>query len=180
MVPRRRNWHRLSPRTEPLFRHSRRLPALDRSIIGRCSLQEQQRRRSPFPTRTATSSASTTFADTGCCCGGTRRPRHPVEQFRDRRCVTAPTNSQRQTASCSAHRSIRRTRTSHSPLLSDVDRAVGTAYGVVRPSGHQYSDYPERASFLIDPDGIVRRVYEVTDVAHHAADVLADLAVLQA
>jgi len=65
-------------------------------------------------------------------------------------------------------------------LLSDVDRAVGTAYGVVRPSGHQYSDYPERASFLIDPDGIVRRVYEVTDVAHHAADVLADLAVLQA
>jgi peroxiredoxin len=30
-------------------------------------------------------------------------------------------------------------------------------------------------SFLIDPGGIVRFVYDVTDVAVHADDVLADL-----
>ncbi len=35
-------------------------------------------------------------------------------------------------------------------------------------------------SFLLDADGIVRRVYDVDDVATHADDVLADLAELQA
>jgi peroxiredoxin len=30
-------------------------------------------------------------------------------------------------------------------------------------------------SFLIDPDGIVRTVYRVTDVSTHAGEVLADL-----
>jgi peroxiredoxin len=28
---------------------------------------------------------------------------------------------------------------------------------------------------LIDPDGIVRKIYEVTDVAGHPAEVLADI-----
>ena len=64
-------------------------------------------------------------------------------------------------------------------LLSDIDRTVGAAYGVTRPVDHQYAGYPERVSFLIDPVGVVRRVYEVTDVASHAAAVLADLAELQ-
>lgn len=64
-------------------------------------------------------------------------------------------------------------------LLSDVDRAVGAAYRVVRPSDHQYSDYPQRYSYLIDPEGIIARAYDVSDVAAHAADVLADLAVLR-
>lgn len=60
-------------------------------------------------------------------------------------------------------------------LLSDVDHTVGTDYHVVRPAGHQYAEYPERHSYLIDREGIIRRTYAVADVAAHAAVVLADL-----
>ncbi len=61
------------------------------------------------------------------------------------------------------------------PLLSDVDRTVGTAYEVVRSSDHKYADYPERFSYLIDPTGSIAKTYDVTDVGGHAAEVLADL-----
>ena len=65
-------------------------------------------------------------------------------------------------------------------LLSDVDRAVGAAYDVVRDAAEKYADYPRRHSYLIDPDGVVRRAYDVTDVAGHAAHVLHDLEALGA
>lgn len=61
------------------------------------------------------------------------------------------------------------------PLLSDGDRSVGSAYGVVRPATDQYAAFPKRLSFLIDDVGTIRRTYVVADVATHAADVLADL-----
>jgi peroxiredoxin Q/BCP len=64
-------------------------------------------------------------------------------------------------------------------LLSDVDRAVGTAYEVARPPDDQYASFPARVSYLIDPDGVIRRAYAVADVKTHADDVLADLAALQ-
>jgi thioredoxin-dependent peroxiredoxin len=60
-------------------------------------------------------------------------------------------------------------------LLSDVDRKVGSAYEVVRASDHPYANFPERFSYLIDPTGVIRKSYAVTDVAGHAAAVLADL-----
>ncbi len=63
-------------------------------------------------------------------------------------------------------------------LLSDTDRAVGRAYGVARDDDDPYAPYPRRMSFLIDPAGMVRRIYDVTDVAAHADDVLADLVML--
>ncbi len=62
------------------------------------------------------------------------------------------------------------------PLLSDVDRTVGREYGVER-SG-KYADYPQRRSFLVDPGGALRVIYDVDDVAAHAETVLADLAAL--
>ena len=55
-----------------------------------------------------------------------------------------------------------------------MDHAAGSAYGVRRPIG-TYADYPLRYSFLIDPAGIIRRVYDVDDVWGHAEQVLADL-----
>ncbi len=64
------------------------------------------------------------------------------------------------------------------PLLSDLDRRVGRTYEVVRAADHQYANFPERFSYLIDPAGIVQRAYNVSDVAGHAAAVLADLAEL--
>jgi peroxiredoxin Q/BCP len=64
-------------------------------------------------------------------------------------------------------------------LLSDVDRSVGKLYGAARPDDHDFAALPRRVSFLIDPDGVVRRTYNVKDVATHADDVLADLASLR-
>lgn len=65
------------------------------------------------------------------------------------------------------------------PLLCDVDHAVGARYEVVRPSGHRFAEYPERISYLIDREGVIRRAYEVTDVADHAATVLRDIGELE-
>ena len=64
-------------------------------------------------------------------------------------------------------------------LVSDVDRATGRAFGVVRPDAEQYASFARRYSFLIDPAGVIRRTYDVADVYGHAETVLADLAELQ-
>jgi peroxiredoxin len=63
--------------------------------------------------------------------------------------------------------------------VSDVDRAVGAQYEAPREPEHQYASYARRVAYLIDPDGVIRRAYEVTDVAGFADEVLADLAALQ-
>ena len=63
-------------------------------------------------------------------------------------------------------------------LLSDVDRSVGAAYEVVRDSDDRYSGFAERFSYLIDPEGVIRRSYSVSDVSTHAEDVLRDLSTL--
>jgi peroxiredoxin Q/BCP len=60
-------------------------------------------------------------------------------------------------------------------LLSDVTREVGEAYGVKKGPDEQWADFPKRLTFLIDPDGIVRKVYEVADVASHPQQVLDDV-----
>lgn len=48
-------------------------------------------------------------------------------------------------------------------------------YEVARAPGEKYPEYPMRHSYLVDPGGRIHRRYEVTDVASHAADVIADL-----
>jgi len=64
-------------------------------------------------------------------------------------------------------------------LLSDPDRTVGRAYAANRPDDDPLASLPKRVSYLIDPQGVIRRVYSVTDTAGHAAAVLADLAELR-
>lgn len=64
--------------------------------------------------------------------------------------------------------------------MSDVDRRVGAAFGVTRPADDVYAAFPQRFSFLIDPDGVIARSYDVANVAEHADDVLADLERLRA
>lgn len=61
-------------------------------------------------------------------------------------------------------------------LLSDTDRRVAGLYEAGRDPGDRYADFPQRISYLIDPEGTIVRSYEVTDPAGHAAEVLADLA----
>jgi peroxiredoxin Q/BCP len=64
-------------------------------------------------------------------------------------------------------------------LLSDVDKVVGKAYEVTRQPDDQYASVPLRISYLIDPDGMIRRSYAVADVAAHAQQVLDDLDALR-
>ncbi len=63
-------------------------------------------------------------------------------------------------------------------LLADPEREVGARYEVLREPDERYAAFPQRISYLIDPAGVVRRAYVVTDVAGHADDVLRDLAEL--
>lgn len=60
-------------------------------------------------------------------------------------------------------------------LLSDVDHAVGRLYGTRRPDDDPWHMLAKRMTFLIDPAGVVRRVYEVQDVASHPEVVLGDI-----
>jgi thioredoxin-dependent peroxiredoxin len=60
-------------------------------------------------------------------------------------------------------------------LLSDTDRSVGRAYDAARPDDDPLASLPLRVSYLIDPEGVIRRAYTVTDTSGHAAAVLADL-----
>lgn len=60
-------------------------------------------------------------------------------------------------------------------LLSDVDRTVGERYETRRNPDEEGAEWPKRRTYLIDPDGVIRKAYRVTDVAAHPAEVLEDL-----
>ena len=62
-------------------------------------------------------------------------------------------------------------------LLSDVDRKAAAAYGVVRAEHEQFADYPRRATFVIDPVGMIRLTYVVAScqIRSHADRVLEDV-----
>jgi thioredoxin-dependent peroxiredoxin len=64
-------------------------------------------------------------------------------------------------------------------LLSDGDRSVGRAYDAARPDDDPLASLPLRVSYLIDPQGVIRRAYTVTDPTGHATEVLADLEALR-
>lgn len=60
-------------------------------------------------------------------------------------------------------------------LLSDADHTVAAAYGVARDRADKFAAFPRRHSFLIDPHGLIHRSYDVTDVAEHPDEVIADV-----
>lgn len=64
-------------------------------------------------------------------------------------------------------------------LLSDIDHTVGRTYEVEREPDDQYAAFPLRVSYLIDPNGIIRRTFAVSGVADHAAAVLEALTKLR-
>ena len=57
-------------------------------------------------------------------------------------------------------------------LLSDEGRKIGLEYGAARTDDQEYA---ARVSFLIDPEGKVKQVYDPVDVNTHASDVLSAL-----
>ena len=58
------------------------------------------------------------------------------------------------------------------PLLCDVNRTLGLAYGACE---NPRARYAARVSVLIDEDGKIARIYSSVDPRDHAAQVLADL-----
>ena len=60
-------------------------------------------------------------------------------------------------------------------LLSDVDRSVGERYETKRHPDERSPDSPKRRTYLIDPDGVIRKAYRVTNVEAHPSEVLQDL-----
>jgi peroxiredoxin Q/BCP len=66
------------------------------------------------------------------------------------------------------------------PLLADVDHGVATAYGAWREKTRfgKTSMGMQRSTFLIDPEGVVRRVWKNVQVDGHDAEVLAALRAL--
>jgi peroxiredoxin Q/BCP len=59
-------------------------------------------------------------------------------------------------------------------LLSDPDGAIAAEYGVPLKS-HGGTSFEARQTFVIGPDGIIKKVYREVDVSKHATEVLADL-----
>ena len=55
------------------------------------------------------------------------------------------------------------------PLLVDDDKKIVKAYGA------DGLVFPRRVTFLIDPKGLIYKIYEKVDVNGHAQQILADL-----
>ena len=62
-------------------------------------------------------------------------------------------------------------------LLADTDKAVTDSYGSLMNMG--IMKMAKRHTFVIDPDGKIRKVYTDVDPAKHSEEVLAALAELQ-
>jgi peroxiredoxin Q/BCP len=60
-------------------------------------------------------------------------------------------------------------------LLSDVDRSVGALYETLRAPEEQFNEWAKRRTFVIDPEGVIRKVYAVKDAMAHPAELLDDL-----
>ncbi len=57
------------------------------------------------------------------------------------------------------------------PILSDPDRKVATAYGVI----HDSREYPERWTFYIGPEGKILAIDKIVKTASHGEEIVAKL-----
>jgi thioredoxin-dependent peroxiredoxin len=65
----------------------------------------------------------------------------------------------------------------HFKLLADQKHAVSKSYDSLVNLG--VTSLSSRHTFLIDPDGVIRKVYLKVDAQNHSAEILADLASLE-
>ena len=61
------------------------------------------------------------------------------------------------------------------PLHSDEDATLTSDLGVLKDYG-EYGVLAQRVTFLLDEDGVVRQVWDVTDAGAHPDEVLAAVA----
>lgn len=67
------------------------------------------------------------------------------------------------------------------PILADTEKKIISAYGVWGEKSMYGKTYMGilRTSFLIDPEGVIRKVYEKVKPEEHAEEVLKDIKELQ-
>lgn len=65
------------------------------------------------------------------------------------------------------------------PLLSDPDAHTVQAYDAEGPTIYDAKHEVLRKTYLIDPTGIIRKIYPAVTPEGHAAEILADLKNLQ-
>jgi peroxiredoxin Q/BCP len=63
-------------------------------------------------------------------------------------------------------------------MLSDVDRTAGALYETLRAPEETLPEWAKRRTYVIDPEGIIRKVYRVADSTVHPGEVLEDLKAL--
>lgn len=63
-------------------------------------------------------------------------------------------------------------------MLSDTDRSIGAVHETKRAPEEPMPEWAKRRTYLIDPDGVIRKAYRVKDAGAHPAEVLEDLRVL--
>ena len=56
-----------------------------------------------------------------------------------------------------------------------VDRTVGALYETRRGDEEKYPEFAKRRTYVIDPEGIIRKAYRVKDIPAHPGQVLEDL-----
>lgn len=61
-----------------------------------------------------------------------------------------------------------------------MDHSAGQRYETAPAADSTYPDFAQRIAYLIDPSGIIRESYRVTDVSTFADLALGDLQRLQA
>lgn len=63
------------------------------------------------------------------------------------------------------------------PLLADTFEKLCKAFGVLVEREHEGKKFMavQRSTFLIDPTGVIRKVWPKVDVMGHSADVLSSL-----
>ena len=60
-------------------------------------------------------------------------------------------------------------------MLSDSDRSVGRLYETARASEEDHPEFAKRRTYVVDPEGTIRKAYRVRDIGAHPGEVLEDL-----
>ncbi len=81
--------------------------------------------------------------------------------------------------SVESHQAFKQNHELNFPLLADTSGSVAALYGVLAeytpPDGSEPFPIAKRVTFLIGPDGTVRKIWPQVDVATHADEILAAL-----
>ena len=110
---------------------------------------------------------------TSGCTKEARNFQRDLKQFEEKNAVILGVSGQDE----SSHEKFCTTEGLHFKLLADKHYSLSALYGSVVDLG--VARLSARHTFLIDPSGVIRKVYLSVDPSKHSAQVLADLAELQ-